>query len=323
MATALKLASKGRFAVGSNPMVGCVIVRDEQIIAKAYHQKFGQNHAEINALESIDFNAKNATIYTTLEPCSHQGKTPSCAAEIIRSKPKKVVIAALDNNPKVSSVALMQAAGIEVVTGILQAQALELNRGFHKRMENNSPFVTCKIASSLDGKIALNSGESKWITNEFSRADVQKLRAQNQAIITGSGTVLADNPSLDVRDKNLPSPIKIVMDRSNKITDKSLNIFKGKQAIITNKTPQQVLSLLAEMQINNVLLEAGSLLSGAFLSENLIDEFIFYQAPILLGKEAISMLNFEVKNMNEKRQLTISDMKIIGDNLRITARIKP
>ncbi len=323
MAAALKLALMGRFGVGGNPMVGCVIARNGQIIAKGYHEQFGQNHAEINALESIDFDARGATIYVTLEPCSHQGKTPPCVDAIIRSKPDKVVIASLDSNPKVDSVTLMQAAGIEVITGILKDQADTLNRGFFKRMGENRPFVTCKIASSLDGKTALDSGESKWITGAFARADVQQLRARNQAIITGSGTVLTDNPNMNVRDKNLPSPIKIVMDRSGRVTDKSLNIFKGEQTIVTDKSPQQVLSLLADMGINNALLEAGSTLSGAFLRGNLIDEFVIYQAPTLLGAPSRSMLDIDIKNMNEQCKLSINDVRLVGDDMRITASIKP
>ncbi len=323
MAKALKLAEKGRFDVGGNPMVGCVIVRDEHIIATGYHQQFGQNHAEINALEKIDFNAQDTTIYITLEPCSHQGKTPPCVEAIINAKPKKVVIASLDSNPKVSSIALMQAAGVEVITDILKNQADELNRGFLKRMNSNLPFVTCKIASSLDGKTALNNGQSKWITGVSARSDVQNLRASNQAVITGSGSILADNPSMNVVDKNLPSPIKIVMDRSNNITDKKLNIFKGEQVIITDKTPKQVLRMLADMQINTALLEAGSRLTGAFLKAGLIDELVLYQAPILLGSEALSMFNLSIEAIDDKIKLIINDVTMVGDDLRITAKPKP
>ena len=322
MATALKLAEKGRFGVQQNPMVGCVIVRDGQIIATAYHQKLGQNHAEINALQKIAFDAQGATIYISLEPCSHQGKTPPCVAAIIRSKPKKVIIASLDPNPKVSSVALMQAADIEVITGVLQQQADTLNRGFFKRMQHRSPFVTCKIASSLDGKTALHNKQSKWITGIPARADVQNLRAHNQAIITGSGTILNDNPNMNVRDKTLPSPIKVVMDRSARITDKQLNIFKGKQTIVSAKSPQQILTLLADMGINNALLEAGSQLTGAFLKANLIDEFIIYQAPVLLGDDAHSMFDLSINQLDDKIKLTINDIRMVGDDMRISAKLR-
>lgn len=320
MAIALKLAEKGRFGVKSNPMVGCVIVQNRQIIATGYHQKFGQNHGEINALEKIDFNAQGATIYITLEPCSHQGKTPPCVEAIIRSKPEKVVIASLDDNPKVSAVKLMQTAGIEVIVGILQDQAEQLNRGFFKRMKTGLPFVTCKIASSLDGKSAMQSGQSKWITSISARADVQKLRSKNQAIITGSGTVLLDNPNMNVVDKNLPSPIKVVMDRSGKITNKRLNIFQGEQTIITDKKPTQVLKMLGNMGVNNALIEAGSRLSGAFLQDNLIDELIIYQAPMLMGSSARSILNVDIENMDDKIKLSIKAIRMVNKDLKIIAR---
>lgn len=320
MALALQIAEKGIFGVGENPMVGCVIVRKNKIIATGYHQQFGGNHAEINALKKINFNAQNADIYLNLEPCSHQGKTPPCVETIIKSQPKKVIIATLDKNPKVSSVATMQAAGIEVITGILQDQANTLNRGFFKRMQIGMPFVSSKIASSLDGKTAMKSGASKWITDTYSRADVQKLRAKNQAIITGSNTVLNDNPNLNVRDKNLPSPIKIVMDRSGKITDKSLNIFQGEQTIITDKNPIQVLKMLGEMGVNNVLIEAGSKLNAAFLQANLIDECIIYQAPIIMGADAKSMFDITIKNMDKKINLKIQDIRIIGKDIKIIAQ---
>lgn len=320
MAEALKLAEKGRFSVAGNPMVGCVIVRDDKVIATGYHKKFGQNHAEINALEKLDFNAKNASVYITLEPCSFHGKTPPCVDAIINSAAKQVIIASLDNNPKVNSIGRMKEAGIEVITGVLEGEANTLNRGFFKRMACNMPFVSCKIASSLDGKTALSSGESKWITSEFARDDVQTLRAKNQAIISGSGTVLADNPQLNVRDKTLPSPIKVIMDRSGKITDKRLNIFKQNPPIITNKNPKQVLQMLAGMEVNNVLIEAGAKLSGAFLEAGLIDEFIIYQAPVIMGSTARSMLNIDIKNIQHKVELKLSDIRMIGTDLKIIAR---
>ncbi len=322
MASALKLAKKGRFGVGSNPMVGCVIVHNGQIIANGYHQKIGQNHAEINALEKIDFQAQNADIYTTLEPCSHQGKTPPCVDMIIKAKPRQVIIASLDNSLRVSSVKLMQAAGIKVITGILEEQAQILNRGFFKRIQTQMPFVSCKIATSLDGKTALNNGQSQWITSEYARADGQQLRSHNQAIITGSNTVLNDNPRMDVRNPKLPSPIKIVMDRSGKIINKNLNIFKGMRTTITNKTPQQVLKMLGDMGINNTLIEAGAKLSGAFLQAGLIDEFVIYQAPVIMGSKTRSMLDFNIENMDAKIKLNIQDIRMIGTDIKIIAQPK-
>lgn len=322
MTKALSLAQKGEFHVKANPMVGCVIVKKNQIIAQGYHKKFGDNHAEINALEQLDFNAKECDIFITLEPCSHQGKTPPCVDSIIKSNPKKVIIASLDNNPKVNSIKKMQGAGIEVVTGVLKTKADKLNRGFFKRMQTNMPFVTCKIACSLDGKNALNNGQSKWITSSASRKDVQKIRAKNQAIITGSGTILNDNPNMDVRIDKLPSPIKIVMDRSGKINDKKLNIFNGKRVIITDKTPKEVLIMLGNMGINNAIIEAGSKLNTAFLIDNLIDEIIIYQAPILMGNKAFSIFNMDIKDMQEKIKLNIKNIEMIQKDIKITASLQ-
>jgi diaminohydroxyphosphoribosylaminopyrimidine deaminase/5-amino-6-(5-phosphoribosylamino)uracil reductase len=320
MALALKLAKKGRFGVGENPMVGCVIVRNNIVISEGYHQKLGKNHAEINALEKINFNAKDCDVFITLEPCSHTGKTPPCVEALIRSQPKRVIIASLDTNPKVNSVQLLKNAGIEVVTKILESEAKTLNRGFFKRMATGLPFVTCKIASSLDGKTALQSGESKWITGQAARADVQILRAKNQAVITGSGTVLLDNPHLNVRNKNLPSPIKIIMDRNQKITDLSLNIFQGKRTIVSDKTPLEVLKMLGDMGINYALIEAGSRLSGAFFRKNLIDELILYQAPIMMGSSAKSMLNIKIETMNNSLPLNIKNISRVGVDIKIIAQ---
>ncbi|HIM58008.1 MAG TPA: bifunctional diaminohydroxyphosphoribosylaminopyrimidine deaminase/5-amino-6-(5-phosphoribosylamino)uracil reductase RibD, partial [Gammaproteobacteria bacterium] len=220
MSLALKLASQGRDGVKANPMVGCVVVKEGQIIAKGYHHFFGEAHAEINALEQINQQADGATLYVTLEPCSHQGKTPPCTQAIINARIKHVIIATLDPNPLVGGqgLALLETAGIKVTVGLLENEALMLNRGFIKRMQTGLPFVTCKIAMSLDGKTAMASGESQWITGEAARADVQRLRAQHQAIMTGSGTILSDNPSMTVRlDTSTVSPLRVVIDSQQKI----------------------------------------------------------------------------------------------------------
>jgi len=314
MSLALDLAKKGQYEVKSNPMVGCVIVKNNEIIAKGFHQKFGENHAEINALEKINFDAKNCDIYITLEPCSHFGKTPPCVDSVIKSNPKKVIIASLDPNPKVVSIKKMENAGIEVIVGIMSYEANYLNRGFFHRMQTGLPFLTCKIASSLDGKTAMSSGESKWITGSCVKNDVFKLRAKNGAIITGSGTVLADNPMLNCRIENLPSPIKIVMDRSAKITDKKLNIFSGEKTIITDKKPLEILKLLGKENINNCLLEAGSTLNNSFLLH--INELIVYTAPIIMGKNAKPMFATELNNMNEKINFKIISIELVGDDIK-------
>ena len=228
MSLALKLADQGRDGVKANPMVGCVVVKDDRIIAKGYHQTFGEAHAEINALEQINHQANGATLYVTLEPCSHQGKTPPCAQAIINAGVKQVVIATLDPNPLVSGqgLAMLKEANIKVSVGLLEAEALTLNRGFIKRMQTGLPFVTCKIAMSLDGKTAMASGESQWITGEAARTDVQHLRAKNQAIVTGSGSVLSDNPLMTVRlDTSTVTPLRVVIDSQQQITDQTFNIF--------------------------------------------------------------------------------------------------
>ncbi|MBT4974544.1 MAG: bifunctional diaminohydroxyphosphoribosylaminopyrimidine deaminase/5-amino-6-(5-phosphoribosylamino)uracil reductase RibD, partial [Gammaproteobacteria bacterium] len=230
MALALKLSQFGRKAVGANPMVGCVISRDDKIIAQDYHRLYGEAHAEVNALEKINYKGENTKVYITLEPCSHFGKTPPCAEALIRAGVKKVFIAMLDPNPLVSGrgMRVLQDSGIEVEVGLLEEEANIINRGFVKRMITGLPFVTSKIAMSLDGRTAMKNGESKWITSEASREDVQMLRSLNQAILTGSGTIKSDNPMMTVRTENANSnPLRVVVDSNNIITNKSLNIFSS------------------------------------------------------------------------------------------------
>ncbi len=337
MALALKLASQGKYGVKSNPMVGCVIVKHEKIIAKGYHQTFGKAHGEINALQQINHQAQGAMFYVTLEPCAHQGKTPSCAQAIIDSGAKTVIIAMRDPNPLVNSkgIAMLENAGIEVKIGLLENNALALNQGFIKRMKINQPFVRCKIAMSLDGKTSMNSGESKWITSEAARLDVQKLRADHQAIMTGSGTIINDNPLMTLRLDNINStPLRVVIDSKNQITNASLNIFNtDAPTLILNPANTKtlasgkldlgdVLTQLGNQGINNVLLEAGPKLIGAMIKGNLIDEFIIYMAPILMGSDANSMLNLVIKNMADKIKLNIVDVKMLGDDIKITATLK-
>jgi diaminohydroxyphosphoribosylaminopyrimidine deaminase/5-amino-6-(5-phosphoribosylamino)uracil reductase len=337
MSLALELAAQGILGVGANPMVGCVIEKNGEIIAEGYHQTFGEAHAEINALDKIAHQAQDATLYATLEPCSHQGKTPPCAQAIIDSGVKKVIIATLDPNPLVSGkgIKMLKNADIEVEIGLLKNQASQLNRGFVKRMIEKRPFVTCKIAMSLDGKTSMNSGESKWITNAHARADVQQLRSRHQAIMTGSATVLADNPSMTLRLDNInAAPLRVVIDSQNQITDKSLNIFSADaptQIFNAGNAElnqhgkidlEKALKTLANQGINTVLLEAGPTLIGAMIELNLIDEFIIYSAPILMGSEANSMVQLPLKKLADKIHLNISEVRMLGDNLRLTASIK-
>ena len=337
MAIALKIAKHGKYGVHANPMVGCVITKNNKIIAKGWHQEFGKEHAEINALKQINYQAKGTTLYSTLEPCSHQGKTQSCAKKIIDAKVKNLIIATTDPNPLVNGkgIAKLKEAGIKVKVGLLENQAIELNCGFFKRMQTGLPFVTCKIAASLDAKTSMSSKQSKWITSEESREDVQKLRAQNQAIMTGSDTILADNPSMTVRLKNINvTPLRVVIDSNNKIKNKKLNIFSANApTIVFNKDNaksnqsgkldlKQILLTLGKKGINNVLLEAGPNLIGAMLELNLIDKFVIYKAPIIMGSSANSMINIAIDKMQDKINIDITDITKIGNDIKITGKLK-
>jgi diaminohydroxyphosphoribosylaminopyrimidine deaminase/5-amino-6-(5-phosphoribosylamino)uracil reductase len=334
MALAMKLSMKGRSTVGANPMVGCVITSDGKVIAQDYHREYGKAHAEVNALDQIKHQAKDAIMYVTLEPCSHHGKTPPCTKSIIKSGVKKVIVAMLDPNPLScgKGADLLKNAGIEVDVGLLENEVRDLNRGFVKRMLTGLPFVTSKIAMSLDGKTAMSSGESKWITSEQSRSDVQKLRHNNQAIMTGSGTVIKDNPSLTVRlDDSKVSPLRVVIDSGDKITNQELNIFSSDTStLVLNSNNSSVLSngkidlkailiKLGEMGINNLLVEAGSGLNGAMLDAGLIDEYIIYTAPIILGSDAQSMFQIPLTKMTEKIYLDIVEIRNIGEDIKIKA----
>ena len=337
MALALKLSQFGRKAVGANPMVGCVISRDDKIIAQDYHRLYGEGHAEVNALEKINYKGENTKVYITLEPCSHFGKTPPCADALIRAGVKKVFIAMLDPNPLVSGsgVRALQDNGIEVEVGLLEVEANEINRGFVKRMTSGLPFVTSKIAMSLDGRTAMKNGESKWITSKASREDVQMLRSLNQAILTGSGTIKSDNPMMTVRTESADSnPLRVVIDSNNIITDKSLNIFSSDaETLILNNNNSEMLAngkldlksaliKLGEMGINNLLLEAGSGLNGAMTEAGLIDEFIIYTAPLILGSDANPMIEIPLKKMSDKIKLNIIEVSQIDCDIKIRATIK-
>ena len=337
MALALKLSQFGRKAVGANPMVGCVISRDDKIIAQDYHRLYGEAHAEVNALEKINYKGENTKVYITLEPCSHFGKTPPCAEALIRAGVKKVFIAMLDPNPLVSGrgMRVLQDSGIEVEVGLLEEEANKINRGFVKRMTTGLPFVTSKIAMSLDGRTAMKNGESKWITSEASREDVQMLRSLNQAILTGSGTIKSDNPMMTVRTENADSnPLRVVVDSNNIITNKSLNIFSSDaNTLILNNNNSEILAngkldlksalkKLGEMGINNLLLEAGSGLNGAMTEAGLIDEFIIYTAPLILGSDANPMIEIPLKKMSDKIKLNIVEVSQIDCDIKIRATIK-
>ncbi|KTF11696.1 bifunctional diaminohydroxyphosphoribosylaminopyrimidine deaminase/5-amino-6-(5-phosphoribosylamino)uracil reductase RibD [Pseudoalteromonas sp. H105] len=358
MARAIELASLGRFTTTPNPNVGCVLVKDNVVIGEGFHQVAGQGHAEVNALAIAGDKAKGATAYVTLEPCSHFGKTPPCAQALKEAGVSKVIAAMVDPNPQVAGkgLAILANAGIAVASGLLEQQARLLNRGFLKRMEQGLPFVTCKMAASLDGKTALQNGQSKWITGTQARQDVQLFRAQSCAILTGADTVLTDDAKLNVRIDELPQalpttlplrqPIRIVVDSQNRLTpDLALFSIESEIIILTTKLDKSIqwphyvthievpekahkvdlfaaLKILANRQINTIWLEAGATLAGEMTQQNLIDEFIVYVAPKLLGNDAKSLLNFAtLTSMQDTINLAINDCALIGGDIRITANV--
>ncbi|BED88286.1 riboflavin biosynthesis protein RibD [Pseudoalteromonas sp. MM1] len=356
MARAIELAKKGRFTTTPNPNVGCVLVKDNHIIGEGFHQLAGQGHAEVNALAVAGDNAKGATAYVTLEPCSHYGRTPPCAEGLKAAGVVKVIAAMVDTNPQVAGKGLkiLSDAGIEVASGLLEQQARALNLGFFKRMEQGLPYVTCKMAASIDGKTALKNGQSKWITGPAARQDVQLHRAQSCAILTGADTVITDDAKLNVRLSELPQalptelplrqPVRVIIDSQNRLTPE-LAVFNIESEIIIFTTkvdkstqwphfvrhievPQQnnkvnltsVLAHLAKLQFNHVYLEAGATLAGKMTELNLIDEYIFYLAPKLMGCDAKSLVNFApLTDMQNTVNLTFKECVKVGDDLRITA----
>jgi diaminohydroxyphosphoribosylaminopyrimidine deaminase/5-amino-6-(5-phosphoribosylamino)uracil reductase len=364
MSRALQLARRGLYSTDPNPRVGCVIVKDDVVLSEGWHQKAGQPHAEIEALNNANQdhtsgNVSGATCYVTLEPCVHHGRTPPCTESLINAGIKKVIAATIDPNPLVAGKGLQQLkeAGIETASGLMEAQAVELNPGFAMRMQQGRPFVRCKLAMSLDGKTALHNGDSKWISSAESRMDVQKLRARSSAIMTGIGTVITDDPSMNVRlsessdwAKHGRQPLRVILDSELKISPeaKILNVAgdviifhqsksKGRQEQLENKGAElvtigvargaaflkQALNYLAtEKEINEVLLETGSTLAGEMLQAGLIDELILYLAPSLLGQDAKSLIQLPLlDNMSDRISLNFSDIRTIGKDIRIKATV--
>jgi len=348
MARALQLARKGSYTTDPNPRVGCVLVRDGVIIGEGWHQRAGLGHAEVEALSNTP-DAKGATAYVTLEPCSHYGRTPPCCDALIKAGFSRVVVAMQDPNPLVAGQGLqrLRSAGIEVVCGVLKEDAERLNRGFIKRMTEQRPWVRSKLAMSLDGRTAMASGESKWITSAQARADVQRLRAESSAILTGINTVLADDPALTARvDVDVVQPIRIVLDSQLAMpVDAQLAKLKGRTLVLTCSTDdvkkqtlqqagfevyqlaehqgrldlKQVMIFLAELQINELLVEAGPTLNGALLGENLVDEWVVYMAPCVLGDQGRGL--FTVPGMNtmaDKKNLNLTDVRQVGPDLKLT-----
>ncbi len=354
MGLALQLAEKGQYTARPNPMVGCVIVKDGQIIGQGWHQKFGKPHAEINALALAGELAKNATCYVTLEPCAHQGKTGPCATALIKAGVCKVIAAMQDPNPQVSGKGfeLLEEAGIDVGFGLLEQQAVELNRGFVSRINKNKPWVSVKLAMSLDGRTALADGSSQWITGKAARLDVQRLRARQDAIITGVGTLLADNPSLTVRGDDqqewfaglelFAQPTRVLLDSQGQAKSES-KIFNNdaevwwvgdaqtvsastEQFLASNVKTMQQLSLTQLMKecashgFNNIMVEAGHKLAGEFIKQKLVDELIVYMAPKLMGNEALGLLDLKVNSMSDCPRFALKNIRQFGDDIRLTYR---
>ncbi|ADC62701.1 riboflavin biosynthesis protein RibD [Allochromatium vinosum DSM 180] len=361
MARAIGLAERGRYTTDPNPRVGCVLVRDGQVVGEGWHRRAGEPHAEPLALAQAGERARDATVYVTLEPCSHHGRTPPCAEALIAAGVARVVCAMVDPNPRVAGrgVERLRQAGISVDVGCLESEARALNPGFVKRYEQGRPYVRCKLAASLDGRTALATGESKWITSEAARRDVQRWRAGSSAIVTGLGTVLGDDPSLNVRltaaelsgmaaDDPVRQPCRVVVDshwrtpptaRLLGLPGRTLIVGIGPRDTAAAaleaagaeliRLPEQagrvdlaaLMAELARREVNEVLLEAGSTLSGAAVRAGLVDEILLYQAPCLMGQAAKGLFDLPgIDTMLDRVGLEILEVRSIGRDLRIRAR---
>lgn len=355
MARALRLAERGLFSTRPNPRVGCVLVRDGRVVGEGAHLRAGGPHAEVWALRTAGEAARGATAYVTLEPCCHHGRTPPCADALVEAGVARVVAAMSDPNPRVAGegLARLRAAGLEVAVGLLAPQAEGLNPGFVKRMRGGLPYLRVKLAASLDGRTAMAGGESRWISSTASRRDVHRLRARSCAILTGSGTVLADDPLLTARDVELPAdwpgqPLRVVLDRGLRMSP-AARLLRDGGALVFHAGGRDggallaagaelevvpanadgldlraVLRRLAERGLNEVLVEAGPALAGAFVAEGLTDELIVYLAPHLMGHEGRPLLKLPgLKAMADRLPLSIADCRMLGPDLRLTLRPGP
>ncbi|VAW93242.1 Diaminohydroxyphosphoribosylaminopyrimidine deaminase / 5-amino-6-(5-phosphoribosylamino)uracil reductase [hydrothermal vent metagenome] len=358
MSRAIRLAKKGLNTAQPNPRVGCVITKNNMIVGEGWHKKAGEAHAEINALLQAGSEAKGATVYVTLEPCCHTGKTPPCTDSLIKAGVARVVAAMQDPHDKVAGQGFekLKQAGIEVQTGLLEEQARLLNPGFIKRMQQGLPFVRVKMAMSVDGRTAMASGESKWITGEAARHDVHQWRARSSAMLTGIGTILHDDPSLTMRlgnpvlehagmhTDNL-QPLRVILDSELKLSATAKVIQqRGDVLVFSNSTDelkitslekvgvkvmyiekdtngldlQAILKYLASLQINEVMVEAGANLAGSFVTADLVDELIIYMAPVLMGNNARGLFNLPlIRQMSDKIQLNIKEIRQFGEDIRI------
>ncbi|GIU45926.1 riboflavin biosynthesis protein RibD [Shewanella sairae] len=362
MSLAIELAQKGMYTTRPNPSVGSVIVKDGEIVGEGYHIRAGGPHAEVYALNMAGDDAKGATAYVTLEPCSHYGRTPPCAKALIEHGVNRVVIAVTDPNPEVSGrgIAMLRDAGIQVDVGLMTTEAMQVNLGFLKRMEKGLPWVTVKLAASLDGKTALSNGVSKWITGPEARSDVQRLRARHCALVTGIETIIADNPSLNVRHSELGSlsnqlapaeihqPLRVVLDSQARLKGE-LSLFQIDSPILlvsTKDYPEEVKATWpahVEHQIiaavesridlqallaflgktcNSVLIEAGATLAGAFVNQGLTDEIVLYQAMKILGGHGRNLLALDdFETMSDIPRINLIDERKVGKDTRLTLRV--
>ncbi len=352
MARALQLAAHGLYTTDPNPRVGCVLVKDDAVIGEGWHVRAGEPHAEILALREAGPAARGTTAYVSLEPCAHHGRTPPCAEALIAAGVSRVVAAMEDPNPQVAGQGLqmLREAGIAVESGLLQSQAEALNPGFIKRMRTGRPFVRCKLAMSLDGRTAMASGESQWITGPAARADVHRLRARSSAMLTGVGTVLADDPSLNARldtDEAVQQPLRVVLDSQLRLpADARMLSLPGRTLVCcteaadvekiatltdagaeVHRLPAEnghvsltaLLDLLGREGVNEVTVEAGASLNGALLQAGLVDEIIIYLAPLLMGDAARGLFHLPgLEKMDQRIKLQIVDVRAVGEDWRIT-----
>lgn len=350
MQYAIRLAERGLYTTDPNPRVGCVLVKGDVIVGRGWHQRYGQPHAEVLALQDAGDKAKGATAYVTLEPCNHTGKTPPCTQALIAAGVKEVIVAMQDPNPLVAGkgIATLKQAGMDVSCGLLEVQAKALNPGFIKRMETGLPFVRVKLAMSLDGRTAMASGESQWITGEDARIDVQKLRARASAVLTGINTVLEDDPSLNVRmsadeldiEGEVNQPIRVVLDSRSQFPDDAkmlscdgdtLVYVADEKADLPNcafvKAPpskdgmnlKAVMTDLASREVNEIHVEAGAVLCGSLLKESLVDEIVIYMAPSIMGDNAKGLFALpDLAEMKDKINLSINDIRKVGGDVRFT-----
>lgn len=349
MTRALRLAERGAWTTRPNPMVGCVIAQGDEVVGEGFHQRIGGPHAEVFALRAAGERARGATAYVTLEPCAHYGRTPPCALALIEAGITRVVAAMRDPFPQVDGGGfdLLRAAGIEVVEGLMQAQARELNRGFLSRVERGRPWLRVKLAGSLDGRTAMADGESKWITGEPARHDVQQWRARAGAILTGAGTVVADDPALTVRLREpaeFVPPLRVVLDAQLRslarqrvregdaptlylhgdgidVPSMAVAEFAGLALHAGRFDLHEVLRLLTQRGINDVHVEAGATLCGALMAAGLVDELLLYVAPVLLGDGARPLLaGLGIETMDQRVPLKIIDTRMLGSDLRLLLR---